>query len=61
MSLDVRSPSFPSHVIETDDGDLILDQRFQANVYVKGMISSAPASKSRDFNVDYNLANRIFA
>jgi hypothetical protein len=61
MTLDVRSPSFPSHIIETDDGDLILDRRFQANVYVKGVISSAPASKSRDFKFGYNLANRIFA
>ena len=59
MTLDVRGPSYPSHIIETDDGDLILDRRFQGKVYVKGMILSAPASKSRVFKFGYNFANGI--
>ncbi|KAJ5515935.1 hypothetical protein N7527_007495 [Penicillium freii] len=29
MTLDIRGPSDPSHIIETDDGDLVLDRRSQ--------------------------------
>jgi hypothetical protein len=57
MILDVRGPSYPSHIIETDDGDLILDPRFHGKVYVKGMILSAPVSRFRVFKFGYNFAN----
>ena len=59
MTLNVRGPSYPSHIIETDDGDLILHRRFQGKVYVKGMILSAPASKSRAIKFGYNFANGL--
>lgn len=29
-TMDIRGLSFPSHIIETEDGDLILDQIFRA-------------------------------
>jgi hypothetical protein len=56
MTLDVRSPSYPLYIIETDDGDLILDPRFHGKVYVKGMILSAPVPRSRVFKFGYNFA-----
>jgi hypothetical protein len=59
-TLDVRGLSYPSHIIETDDGDLILDHRFHGKVYIKGMILPAPASKSRVFKFGYNFANGLF-
>lgn len=60
MTSDVRGPSYPSHIIETDDGDLNLDRRFQGKVYVKGMTLSAPASNSGVFKFGCNFGNRLF-
>lgn len=57
MTLDVRGLSYPSHLIATDDDHLFLDRRFRGEVYVKRMIRSALASKSRVFKFACNFVN----
>ncbi|KAJ6045616.1 uncharacterized protein N7446_012480 [Penicillium canescens] len=59
-TMDIRSLSYPSHIIETEHGDLILDPRFQGKVYyLKGML--LPASASRTFKLGYNFAKGQFS
>lgn len=39
--LDISRPQDPSDIIETDSGDLILDQKFSGRVYLKGLLLPA--------------------
>jgi hypothetical protein len=34
-TMDIRGPSYPPHIIKTENGDLILDRRFQGKIYLK--------------------------
>ncbi|KAJ6094809.1 hypothetical protein N7467_002322 [Penicillium canescens] len=43
-TMGIRGLSHPSHIIETEDGDLILDPRLQGKIYLKGMLHTASAS-----------------
>jgi hypothetical protein len=44
VSLGIRGFSYPSSIIETDYGGLILDPKYQGKVYLKGL--SLPSSVS---------------
>ncbi|KAF4768593.1 hypothetical protein HAV15_002962 [Penicillium sp. str.  len=59
-TMDIRGLSYPSHIIETEDGDLILDQRFQGKVYLKGTLLPVSVSRSRTFKFGYNFAKGQF-
>jgi hypothetical protein len=43
-TMDIRGLPHPSHIFETEDGDLILDPRLQGKIYLKGMFLTASAS-----------------
>ncbi|KAJ5656291.1 hypothetical protein N7507_008241 [Penicillium longicatenatum] len=49
MTMGIRGLSYPPHINETEDGDLVLDRRFQGKVYLKGMLLPASAFRSRIF------------
>ncbi|OQD73331.1 hypothetical protein PENANT_c196G06609 [Penicillium antarcticum] len=60
-TMDIRGLSYPSHIIATEDGDLILDRSFQGKVYLKGMLLPASVSRSRTFKFGYNFAKGQFS
>ena len=58
-TMDIRSLSYPSHIIKTQHGDLILDRRFQGKLYLKGTLLST--SRSRSFKSSYNFGKGQFS
>ena len=55
VSLDIRGFSYPSHVIETGAGDIIIDEKFRGKVYLKGILLSGPISETDSFKLGYNF------
>ncbi|KAJ5219075.1 uncharacterized protein N7498_001174 [Penicillium cinerascens] len=54
-TLDIRGFSYPSHIIETKAGDIILDASFHGKVFYKGMLLSGPVSETESFRLGYNF------
>lgn len=55
-TLDIRGFSYPSHIIETEAGDIILDASFHGKVFYKGMLLSGPVSETESFRLGYNFS-----
>ena len=55
VSLDIRGFSYPSHILETDAGDLILDLNYQGKIYLKGMLLPAANSELKPYRLGYNF------
>lgn len=55
VTLDIRGISYPSHIIETDAGDLILDPRYSGRIYLKGMLLPAAFSEIKPYKLGYNF------
>ena len=54
-TLDIRGFSYPSHIIETETGDIILDAPFHGKVFYKGILLSGPDSEAESFKLGYNF------
>lgn len=54
-SLEIRGFSYPTHILETNAGDLILDPQFQGHVYLKGMLLPATICKLQPYKLGYNF------
>ncbi|KAL1983482.1 hypothetical protein VTN96DRAFT_10303 [Rasamsonia emersonii] len=52
---DVRRPSDPASVIETDHGDLILDPAFSGKLYLKGLLLPNANQAAKNFIQGYNF------
>lgn len=55
VTLDIRGISYPSQVIETEAGDLILDPKFCGRIYLKGMLLPATFSELKPYKLGYNF------
>lgn len=55
-TLDIRGFSYPSHIIETEAGDIILDAPFHGKVFYKGILLSGPVSETESFRLGYNFS-----
>ncbi|CEJ62667.1 hypothetical protein PMG11_11161 [Penicillium brasilianum] len=55
VTLDIRGISYPSQVIETDVGDLILDPHFCGRIYLQGMLLPATSSELKPYKLGYNF------
>ncbi|KAJ5369974.1 uncharacterized protein N7496_006094 [Penicillium cataractarum] len=55
VTLDIRGISYPSQVIETDVGDLILDPHFCGRIYLQGMLLPATSSRLKPYKLGYNF------
>jgi hypothetical protein len=55
VTLDLERPKDPSDIVETDDGDLILDKRFAGKMYLKGLLLPSGGSSIKKLEVGYNL------
>jgi hypothetical protein len=55
VSLDIRGFSYPSHILETNAGDLILDPTYQGSIYLKGMLLPAANSELKPYKLGYNF------
>ncbi|KAF4867624.1 hypothetical protein CGCSCA1_v013188 [Colletotrichum siamense] len=55
VSLDLSNPD-PDKMIRTQHGDLVLDERFAGQIYLKGFKVSAPTLGSKSYRFCYNFA-----
>ncbi|KAF4835433.1 hypothetical protein CGCSCA4_v012662 [Colletotrichum siamense] len=55
VSLDLSNPD-PHKMIRTQHGDLVLDERFAGQIYLKGFKVSAPTLGSKSYRFCYNFA-----
>ncbi|KAJ8207426.1 hypothetical protein LV159_008890 [Aspergillus fumigatus] len=55
VSLDIRGYSYPESIIETDQGDLIIDPRFRGKTFLKGLLLPASVLEARPFELSYNF------
>ncbi|OJZ79925.1 hypothetical protein ASPFODRAFT_148474, partial [Aspergillus luchuensis CBS 106.47] len=55
VSLDIRGFSYPSYIIETEAGDIILDTIFHSRVYLKGLLLPEPVSGVKSYKLGYNF------
>lgn len=55
VSLDIREFSYPSHILETNAGDLILDPSFCGQLYLKGMALPAAVCELKPYRLGYNF------
>jgi hypothetical protein len=55
VSLNIHGYSYPESVIETDQGDLIIDPRFRGKTFLKGLLLPASVLEARPFKLGYNF------
>lgn len=55
VSLDIHGHSYPESIIETDQGDLIIDLRFRGKTFLKGLLLPASVLEARLFELSYNF------
>jgi hypothetical protein len=55
VSLDIRGFSYPSDILQTEVGDLILDPDFHSRVYLKGMRLPCSGSGLKQYRFAYNF------
>ncbi|KAH3173447.1 hypothetical protein KXV78_000430 [Aspergillus fumigatus] len=55
VSLDIHGHSYPESIIETDQGDLIIDPRFRGKTFLKGLLLPASVLEARPFELSYNF------
>ena len=55
VSLDIRRFSYPTHILETNAGDLILDADFCGQLYLKGVALPASFCELKPYKFGYNF------
>ncbi|GAM33939.1 hypothetical protein TCE0_013f01201 [Talaromyces pinophilus] len=55
VSLDVERPKDPTDIIETPQGDLILDENYAGKMYLKGLLLPSGGSTIKAQHAGYNL------
>jgi hypothetical protein len=55
VSLDVERPKDPTDIIETPQGDLILDENYAGKMYLKGLLLPSGGSTIKTQHAGYNL------
>lgn len=55
VSLDIRGLTRPSNIIETEHGDLVLEQKHADKIYFKGLLLSRPTPNAGALVHGYNL------
>ncbi|KAJ6004667.1 hypothetical protein N7540_013036 [Penicillium herquei] len=56
ITMEIRGLNFPSTVIQTPSGDIILDVRYAGMTYLDGMFVSTAGSKLQGYKLGYNFA-----
>ncbi|KAJ5666551.1 uncharacterized protein N7477_008999 [Penicillium maclennaniae] len=51
ISLDIRGFSYPSYIIKTGVGDIILDEKFRGKVYLKGVLLSGSSLETSSYKL----------
>lgn len=55
ISLDIRGISYPSYIIKTDVGDLVLDAEFSSRLYLNGISLPAAFTNLKPYRFCYNF------
>lgn len=55
VSLDIHGYSYPESIIETDQGDLIIDPSFRGKTFLKGLLLLASVLEAWLFKLSYNF------
>lgn len=55
ITLEIRGISYPSRIIETDAGDLVLDINFSSRLYLNGIFLLAAFANLKPYRFCYNF------
>ena len=61
VTLNIRELSYPSWIIETPQGDLILDSQFHGMLFLHGILLPISTSRGKVFKFGYNFARGKFS
>ncbi|KAF2996556.1 hypothetical protein E8E15_000224 [Penicillium rubens] len=56
VTLDIRGLSYPSSIVETPQGDFLLDSRFHGKLFLHGILLPMSTSGVKHFKFGYNFA-----
>jgi hypothetical protein len=56
VTLDIRGLSYPSSIVETPQGDLLLDSQFHGKLFLHGILLPMSTSGVKHFKFGYNFA-----